>query len=127
MAAPMDGLDNSPLSNPDLLERALLFCNHRELELRAALVCRAWLEVARGRGMQPVLCHAFWLYHATQDENTLGQFEPAAPLPPGAGPLDWRAECRYRRAACFEGWTSAQSRMGASWMYIKRYMDRRLC
>ncbi len=104
---------DSPLLNPDLLERVLLHLDFVELGT-SALVGRLWRDVAEGQGMQPVYLSAFWDTFSTQDENHLGRMESAMPgVPAGSVPFnDWRAECRYRRAAC-QGWTTtARSRKG---------------
>lgn len=109
------------LLNADLLERALLFLDFQELEMAAAPVSRLWRDVARGQGIQPVFHHAFGQHFATQDENTLGEMEPASCPAVFGAPFDWRAECRYRRAACFEGWSTAPRRKGAyvcGWMIM---------
>lgn len=105
----------NPLLNPDLLERALIYLDYKQLELTVACVCRVWRDVvADASGVQPLYRRAFWERFATQDENTLGEMEPAAPglSKADSSGFNWKAECRWRYAAGLEGWDDAEPRKG---------------
>lgn len=69
-------------------------------------MCGVWKDVTRSYEIRTRYCTTFWQLFATQDENTLGEMEPAAPLAmvgKGTGGVDWRAECCWRYAGGLEG------------------------